>query len=455
MPIAGYKPTKQVNKIDRPKAEPEVYKGVAIDNKRTPLKSIIAFISGSSWYTDAYYSQAINEHNDLKEIDTNQDSTYQQYRKIEKLEIRIDSPISPSYDSDNAFISVTGTGLLYPVIVPNINDYFVAEVSGNELGLLRITNVERKTHNKESVYSVDFSMVGFISDLNDIYTNLESKVISTTTFNKNRLLKGLTPLLNKEVDQQIINLNYDFGKLVKKYFALFFNVKHSSLIVPGQNYSIYDPFIVSFLFKILNTTDAKELRLIKQLPTDQDVYLKQPQFWEVMLNRDHEELRFSNKVMGQVSKRGFVSGSTAKGFTHHTADYMVYPKDPNLTTLLTDNRKITVDSADIVEVNNYNDEDANTYIETYTESIVPPASYPYIKLVTEDDNYVLSSSFYEGLDDLSLLEILVNKYLTKKSIDSGVLISLIKNYYLWGRLEQFYYGPILMILIKENIRSTY
>jgi len=85
----------------------------------------------------------------------------------------------------------------------------------------------------------------------------------------------------------------------------------------------------------------------------------------------------------------------------------------------------------------------------------PTATFPLIHLVTTDTSYVLSNAFYDNTSGKSVLEILTKDYLNQQSIDLPMLTALAQAYRNLGRLEQFYYGPIIMTLIKEVNRSTY
>jgi len=89
---------------------------------------------------------------------------------------------------------------------------------------------------------------------------------------------------------------------------------------------------------------------------------------------------------------------------------------------------------------------------TYPQNNV---NIPYYHPVLKDDFYVLSRAFYEDTADKSVLEILVKDYLKMQTLDLDKLYRLTETFKKLGRLEQFYYGPILMVLIKEADRASY
>jgi hypothetical protein len=75
-----------------------------------------------------------------------------------------------------------------------------------------------------------------------------------------------------------------------------------------------------------------------------------------------------------------------------------------------------------------------------------------IPVIDPTGYYVLSKAFYEDTDDKSDLEILVKNYLTGKDIYQDKLLNLINEYHVWSDIEQFYFTPILLTLIKVVTR---
>ena len=85
---------------------------------------------------------------------------------------------------------------------------------------------------------------------------------------------------------------------------------------------------------------------------------------------------------------------------------------------------------------------------------IPPV-YDHIKPVTIDDCYVFSNEFYMDSYPLSVLEELTMDYLHHRAVNVSKLSTLCKRYRSWGRLEQFYYIPILLLLIKHTSIALY
>jgi hypothetical protein len=454
MAIAGYKPTEQLpTEPNLPNIEPKDYKSIVYSDTNTPLHSLIAYIEGAPWSV-CYYKQFISKHNDLRDIDVAQPSIYQQYEKINNLELRVDSDLSTSYNSETGLTRSSGSAILYPFIVPNAGDYFVTDVGIGESTIFRIVNVERKTFNRDSSFLIEYELVGYTRVLNDIYTDLEDKVIREYYFNKDRLVEGLFPILIKENQNNINDLSDLYSNIVSDYFNSFLNRKFMTLVIPGQTKAIYDHFLVDYLLNITNTSDSENIRLIKQIPIDYDTYLKEPQFWSMMLNKDYNKMFSINQNMGLVNKYSFNSSAFLHGLNYSNIDYVVYPIEPDTTLRVGADAFVKpISLEEIIETPSVKNTVLNLTTHIYIDA--NNVSYQYIKPVLEDSTYVLSLSFYNDTLNKSLLEILVRDYLKNVSIDLVKLVALCNQYFKWGRLEQFYYGPILLTLIKEAKRGTY
>lgn len=453
MPIAGRKPlTETDTNIHTPTIEPAGYEGSIVDDLSTPILSLIAYVEGAPWSVD-YYSQMVGEHNDLREIDPNQPLIYQSYQKINGLELRVQSPLSTSYNSETGITSSNGTALIYPFLAPNVNDYFITDAGDNKIGLFRIISVERKTFNRDSVFSVDYTLDGYIDQKQDVIAALKEKTLREYFFDKERLVEGLQPLLRSEEYTQLRNLKSIFRGMIDHYFTSFFNPRYSTLVIPGQDIAIYDARLVGYLLRIVEVTDHPLIQRIRQIPTDNDPYLKQDTIWDIMVRRDYEGLKFCNKKMMIVSKSVFLKNPALHGIVYSNIEYLIYPETPDTTAMVRDLPFPKLSSNKVVfEVEGSLGTPAALITENYASE---GRNYLSAPTVLQDDFYIFTQSFYDGAPTQTLIEILTKDYLNRKTLDLEKLSFLCSRYRYWGRLEQFYYGPILMTLIREADRRTY
>lgn len=452
MALARYKPSMAQAPLPEPiKAVPEPFKGIVQNNTYTSNASILGYVEGSSWSVN-YYRQLINEHNDLKSLDVGQDPLYQQYEKIIGLEIRVSSPLSSSgQDHETGYISVNGSGLIYPYMIPNEKDMFIADIGDGRDGIFAITEVNRSGFNKDSVFTIEYSLIDFIQENDTKYNDLESKSARTVYFDKDSLVTNNRPFLIEDQYRFIKELDIHYKELVSFYFKTFFSTDTSTLILPGQKISsIYDPYVVDFILRIIDTFDAPEIRKVKKLVVMDDAYLKQDQIYSMMLQRDISLLPLLNKEMGVTSSNNFNSNPYLQGIKYSGIDYIIYPSDvDNSVSGSFDSMQKFLSQTSIQQVTSIKGM-FNANDDVYTEGV---EIIPYIKSIDIDKYYVLSESFYKNGENKSMLEILVRTYLKGEALDYKKLWSLIKRWKSWGRLEQFYYIPLIITLIKASKRE--
>lgn len=455
MPVASRKPDSDTTalKPTLPTIEPKEYQSIVVDDNHLPLNSLIAYIEGAQWTVD-YYNQVVTRDNDIREFDPGQVNIYQQYTKISGLEIRVTTPLTDSQESDSALVSVTGAALIYPFLVPNIGDVFVAEASEGRQGVYRVDNAERKTFNKGSAFSIEYQLVCYVDTDPAYYQNLEDKTTKTVYFDKQRLTAGLSPTLIEKDFKNLNNLNILYEELCHFYFRTFFSRQFATLIIPGQDYAIYDSFLVKYLLKIVNTTDAPEIRLIKNLSTEDERYLSQDQFWSVMLNRDSTLLDYCNRNMGLTLVKNFGSNPAYAGLRYTSLDYIVYPIVGDETTKSGhfEHDILATAMSTVMTAKSPSGNIASMLQDTIT---IQNRAVPYIKPMLSDDCYVLSEAFYNGGVGQCILEAMVNDYLKGNAISVDNLTKVANRYVKWGRLEQFYYIPILLTLIKTCTKGLY
>lgn len=438
--------------VEQPAIEPKEYKSIVVDGNKQPLTSLIAFVAGSPW-TVTYFSQVVSQHTDLREHDPGQLSIYQQYNKIIDLELRVNTPLSSSQDTNTNLMTVSGTATIYPFLVPNVGDVFIASVGDGGKALFSITNTERKSLNTGSAFVIDYHLLGYVDAMLERYADLESKVNKTLYFDKDRIIDGLSPVLSSEDRRYTDDLKEAYVNLVRFYFRTFYNKDAGTLVIPGQSAHVYDPYLVSYILKIVDTNEALEIRKITDIASAGDIYLEQPQFWQSLLERDISVLSRCNEKMGLLASVLLVSNPLIRGYRYSKMSYLVYPTNPDTSFNLpdiqyTDIRPMT----DLSETAGQNAGLAGYLTNLYTDV---NKTIPYIRRVLEDDYYVFGQAFYKSSADQTILEALTSDYLKNNAMDRKRLTAITSNYHTWGRLEQYYYLPVLMTLLKTANNEVY
>lgn len=430
-----------------PRIAAPAYKGVTVDTRYVPSASILKHIEGSSW-TVHYYSQILDGDSALAGQNVTLDPLYQQYRLIKGLELKVNSPLTQSQDTEGGSMVVSGAATVYPFLIPNVGDMFLADTGDGREGVFQVTLSERKTIYKDACFGIEYRLVAYSTPerLND----LAAKTIDTLRYVRDFLNHGQNPLLYEEEFLLATELSDAYHSIAGVYFRQFMSREFMTILVPGQQVSVYDHFLTQAVTSFFTTWDAPELRQIRKLNISGDEVMRAPTIWDALRARDKSLVMYSAKKAGLVSTRTFDRDPMLEGIYHSGIQYTVYPKDAEVSIdyALLPRTKVL---ADLVL-----EDPASPYIN---EPVPPAGDLPYgaaplYKMVGVDDYYVFSQAFYENAaEGQSKLERAVWDYLDGKAIDSKLLLALCKSYFTWPALERFYFVPVILMLIKASIRG--
>lgn len=435
------KPPSPINQVRITSPE---YAATSVDTRWTPRTNLLTHVEGSAWILD-YYSQVLNADSQLSGQQLSASAVYQSYTKICDMEVRVTSALTTSQDDSTKTMTVTGAATLYPFIIPNEGDMFVADIGEGKTGLFRVTNTLKKSIFKEACYEITY---GLDTDQADKVEALEKKVVKTVHFHKDFLNYGQNPLLVHSEHASLLELDKVYHMLTRQYFKKFFSNEYQTLLVPGQPSTVYDHFLVDFLLSQYTTWDSPEIRYIRKLNVQDDDAMHCDSLWTALKEKDMSYLNTAFQEAGLTSTRIFTSNPVLEGIRYTGIDKAVYPSDPTLTvdgTLVNPTKPLGLDKLvtpapgrghlnQMVRALNL-----NTLGENIEDDIYP---------VTKDNYYVLSQAFYDQTSEQSVLEGMVWTYLTGGALNTAQLVTTAKLYTQWGLLEQFYYVPIIMTLIR-------
>lgn len=430
-----------------PQAQSSNYMGLTYDQNQTPLISLIAYAEGAAWGIDEYYRQVLGKNNDVKPIDFSLAAAFQSYERFLQMELRVQSDLQGNTNSETQFTQVTGTALVIGLI-PNVHDYFTATVGHLRKSLFRVTNVDRQTWRREAVHLIEFQMVDYVDRVQNEMNDLQRKTTGEYVFSRERAMEGLTPILKTSDYSIITNLKEERRRMGETYLNAFSYATTGTLNLPGQTgQRIYDSFLVDFVMATFQYLEFPRLLHIKQLPKSGDVYLDEPQFWTAIVKRDRNAIKWGNKQMRMTSTKGFEGTTYIKSFFSARMDYVIYPSRPDVS--VNSGEDIPPRPSFMVPIRqttNANGECVPDKDKTYVLDGVPILAYHPVSL---NGFYVLTQAFYNNdAPNMSILEILTRDYLESKPLNLEQLNFLISLYPGMERMEQFYYGPLLMCLIR-------
>ena len=439
MPIVRSVPSAPPEQKETPVqiTKPE-FKGTVVDTTYTPQSSLMVYVEGSRWIVE-YFSQVVDKDNAIQGQSLSRNSALQSYQLIRKMKLKVSTPLSSSQDLEQKTMSVTGNAVLPPFVIPNEGDMFLADVGDGREGVFQVTSSERRSLFKDTVYLIEYLLVDYATDQRR--GDLLSKTVKTVVYNDDFLLHGQNPLVSETTYNDLSVLSERYHEVLDHYLRMFSSNEFKTIIVPNQEYPVYDPFLMKAIQSIFTTNDHYLVLENRVLNCDQDEAFKTPTIWEALIKRDPKLLKYVTKEAGLVSTRLFSREALFEGIYYSGIKFVVYPYKPELPS----------DSQYKKPVKALSDTPLASTMTLEDTSLSNP---PLIKPVALDRFYVLSEAFYNGNDlNLSLLEIQVRNYLNQKEIDNRILLQMCDEYLGWGGLEKFYYLPILLILIKASVRN--
>jgi len=450
MPILSQRPkplpihTGTIQKTQLPViADPE-YRAATVDTRYLDHRHLLTRIAGSSW-TTCYYQQVLGKDNELSPQQLSKDAVYQQYIEIAELELRVNTPLSSSQTVETREFQVTGGATVYPPMVPNVGDMFLADIGDGREGIFAVTTTNRMSILTDTCYELEYLLVSEATA--ERKQDLQRKTIQHTHFVKSILENGGHPFLATEDYAAYRDLDRVEQRLLGHYFSSFFNKKISSLAVPDQVELTYDPWLVKFLQQLLDTTVHPILRVLKLYSTQLPEEVTPVTVWDALISSDIDKLPLCNEKLALVDSLLFGSIPQFEGVFFSNIDDVVYPVDrhsPLLFTAFSPGGKPARDIRHQFKATRL----SNLALLTRPQGQGLTSLYP-IHPVVKDDYYVFTEAFYFAHNrEQSQLEALTVAAMEGRGVDRPTLLQLCEAMPRWGRLEQFYYTPVLLCLLK-------
>ena len=460
MPLASYTPVTGglvTPRVDMPVANPVIDQiqiahpkvDLAVADLRfDPFPSMLANVSGARWAVD-YHSQVITKDSELSGLQATGSSPFQSYKLIRNMVLRVTSTLAAVQDDTGKTMKVSGTAMVLGYVIPNEGDMFLADVGQQQLALFRVTSTQKKSIFKEATYEIGYDL-----DTTDAVkiAALGTRVIQTLYYDDNWVQLGKNPVVTADDYQTIQQLRRAYPRIIKEYFARFFSREYSTFVIPHQASAIYDPYLVKFMLSLASSEVVPEYHHVRVFNMDESDAPMARSLWDAVLEQDPLLLNYSFSRVGLINTNLYNTNPYMGGIAFSGAKWVIVPINGHVTAdqeaiaayqPIPQAFSLTPSFADNIPL------DANQFV--YTENTRNTAIVSSIPAVTVDDYYVLTSLFYSKGNEMSLFERTVWNYLDKQPVDAYQLAELAQRYVKWGVLEQFYYVPILLALMKAKL----
>ena len=397
---------------------------IEVDTERLNPSRLIQHAEGSKWTTKAYLNQRVGADNVSMDFDTFVADPSQQYRRVERLIIRVTSPLTTSQDTDNKDFTVTGEGFIDHGVIPNKNDVFIADIGDGQFGLLLVTNTERLSYRKEASYRIEYQLKDLISD--ELEKIIDDKVSETLIYSPENLERSGQSLITEETYTRLIKIKDDIRYLQDVYAATWHYMQTDGYALPEQIKPYNDGFLELFLpyegieRKHRHNYPPFKLELV-------------PTLWSMLMKPHRHSLKLLKREMGLVEIHFFRAKREVGNIGFSQYHMTMWSDDMNLNGSV---RKLVTSQSILSRENPEYEYDWGEL----AENKLPP----FAKITLKP--YILSEGFYDEKPETEL-ERLILAYVRKDAIDPADVIDLYDNLFNLQPLEQFYYSPIVLLLM--------
>ena len=441
-----------------PRIQHHKFEGITVDTSYTPSSALLTWVEGSNWTVD-YFSQVLGGDNEPTAQDVNREPIYQQYRRLKGMHLKVTSPLSFSQDPTLRTMEVRGSGITYPFLVPNKGDMFVADVGDGRVGVFTITESTRATILKDSVYNIEYGMVGELT--NATLADLDRKTIETFHYSQASLISGCGPFVTGVEKDRMSRYQALYMELVQRYLTDFFSPQHSTLLVPDQLRKTYDHFTTKTVLQLLDSKLDPRVRRIREMNISAEPVMSQPTVWDALLRLDAARLYGTTQTATLLTTGYFKGRPTLQALGYTGLERLVFPME--VATDVDSQYGAPMDRVGIPyregrprrpligEHKTQAERQLRFFQPTpMMDGVDPWRLPPDIHPVVKDEHYVFSAALYQDVPaDQSKLEMLTLQAIRREALNVEQLDALLTHVYDWDNLERFYYYPAVWVLLKR------
>lgn len=454
-------------KNPKPVILPDNYRHSVVDAKATPLAALLTHIEGSTWVVD-YYGQILGADEQPTEFSPNQLAPYQQYQLIKNYELKLQGSLSVSEDPATHEMTVTGTALVFPYMTPIFGDVFIADIGDGLAGQFSIGQPGKKTLLKETTYEFSFTLARYADAA--LIEALNNRVVKTGYYQRDYLVYGSNPVVTSAAVDARTKLQEIEQTLLQRWMTDFYSSEYKTFLLPKQDTPTYDPWVTRAIFRLYDRNDHPGLRKARELNCQGIPAMQHTDFWNAVVTLD------KNALYGVFTQAQRIPTDSQRGFPYMDGvrysgvQYIIGPgtNPPNVDTDYAYGEDAWFGAITISEITGgYDPAAANTafnaalaaYTAEYETDAPVDVAYqsttiPLLRPIASDSRYVLTQAFFDGnVAGMTKIERLLMQYFNEEKANRVVIYALFDSWKHWGRLERFYYTPLLLAMIRVTSRT--
>lgn len=423
------------------KIAPDEYKHAIVDTKEIPIDSLVVHIEGMPIKVD-YYSQVLGKDDELQDYNDTYSGPDQQYQLIKNVEMKLQAPLSSSFDDNENRVTITGNALTYPGLKPNMGDVLILDVGDGRAGMFTVSEVGQKSIYKNTIYEISFMLKDILT--NTLEKKLNDNVVSTNYFNKDFLLYGQNPVISSAAFQARQLIETGIKETLGSWVVEFFSYDIQTMRVPTATGVVYDPFITNLVVNAFGTNGHPALAQVQLYGIGSNVLDGYLDIWSAIIRGEKYILKAAFKEyrlipVGLFRSNVYLRSIKYSGITHVLMPHISNPssKDPldvlkyTSGLLLTDSGRLTQEMVD-----------------KRTELRIEAPR------LSGSESYLMSRGAYK-LDGspLTRFEQEMMNYFTDIPVNHHTILDYVNNRDLLTPLERFYLMPACLLMLIHCLRS--
>lgn len=411
---------------EAPRIYSEQYQHSIVQGTYQPETSLITLVQGTPVVVE-YYRQRVRRDEEPAPFDPSNAATYQPYTRISKLIIKLEGQGAFNFNPEKGESSEMYSGWVTYDVAPIRGDVFIAEITDGRAGLFQITEQPEPTaFTANKVYRITIQLLGILQK--DWADELERRVQQELVYSIDSALSGGVGLVNPD-DFNVMGELFGWTQTIANWImrnwwwrpeeTIAFPVAEPKSATRGVY--CYDQYLVDFLAAVITPDMRAEYPPFGRFSTQYGGRALGTygvtNIWDVILRGDINLLQTCKNATASMIGVDRLQGTRLYGNLRSSKFGYFITTDP---------------------------EEYKVYKEFFNMD-----GYPILRPTPEKKvTYMFSEEFYNGNPQPGFEKILYQS-LKDKVIDRKALLKYCKDeYFALPKLQQLYYGGIIIFLIK-------
>lgn len=446
-----------------PIPEVQEFQTARVTTEEEIVGTLLTHIAGMRWIPRIVLSQVKGRDEESESYQGRLRPINRQYRLIHDMELKVQTPApnNPQIDSENQEATVKGTARCYPnTFVPSPGDMIIGDTPDGQGAIFQICDkvTPLQIYNK-AAYEFEFVMYAWWTS--SLEKEMLRGVVGEYHFVRDNIDAGINPLIHSSDWGTWQELQYIEANFPQSFIARFLSREYSTLLLPGQPTTVYDPFHTAFCSMMFHEPGSSLVGGLNIIPTDDGSNATRLTIHSVMIELNRFLMENILVKIPVIPAKVFVQIPELGGIRFAGTNWVVYPPEDNgvlhYPTTIKAFSPLTLTKG-ITQPSKTRSKLSVLFPDVYLGDPLHPApkeSDNSYTPVLDDPYYIFSEAFYDhDEEDMSKMEHMVWQTLESNMVTPKDLLRLFKESATWPVLDQFYLQPFLYAMLPAAFRGV-